>query len=94
MSINSKMVNTSIRFIKQKIKIFKNKKILQIGISYKEDVDDIRFSPSLELALKLKKMGAILEIYDTLFIPKDKMPFTFVGKLNFKRYDYVLFMST
>ena len=35
-------------------------------------------------------MGAILEIYDTLFIPKDKMPFP-VGKLNFKRYDYVLF---
>lgn len=91
MSINSKMVNTSISFIKKKIKTFKNKKILQIGISYKEDVDDIRFSPSAELAFKLKKMGAILEIYDTLFTPNDKMPLNFVDELNFKRYDYVLF---
>ena len=91
MSINSKMVNTSISFIKKKIKVLKNKKILQIGISYKEDVDDVRFSPSAELAFKLKKMGAILEIYDTMFRPKDKTQFNFVGELNFKKYDYVLF---
>ena len=26
-----------------------------------------------------------------MFKPKDKMPFSFVGELNFKRYDYVLF---
>ena len=34
-------------------------------------------------------MGAILEIYDTLFKPKDKMPFSFVDELNFK--DMIMF---
>ena len=36
-------------------------------------------------------MGAILEIYDTLFTSNDKMSLNFVDELNFKRYDYVLF---
>ena len=58
--INSKMVTTSLKYIK-KIISFKNKKILLIGISYKEDVDDIRFSPSVDLAQKLKMLGQRLK---------------------------------
>ena len=90
-SINSKMVNTSIKFIQKKIKIFKYKKILQIGISYKEDVDDTRFSPSVELAKKLKKKGVNLEIYDPLFNKYNLLSFNFVESMNFSKYDYVLF---
>ena len=89
--INSKMVDTSINFMKKKIKVFKKKKILQVGISYKEDVDDIRFSPSVELAKKLKKKGAILEIYDPLFNSYKLLPFDFVNYMNFSNYDYVIF---
>ena len=90
-SINSNMVNTSIKFIEKKISFLKNKKILQVGISYKEDVDDIRHSPSVDLAKKLKKKGVILDIYDPLFEKYNLLKFNFVKKMNFSNYDCVLF---
>ena len=89
-SINSNMVNTSFKFIKDKIKIFKNKKILQVGISYKEDVDDLRFSPAVELAQKLIDKGVILDIYDPFFKKNNNLPYSFVEKMFFK-YDIVIF---
>ena len=84
-SINSNMVNTSFKFIKDKIKIFKNKKILQVGISYKEDVDDLRFSPAVELAQKLIDKGVILDIYDPFFKKNNNLPYSFVEKMNFSK---------
>lgn len=89
--INLNMVNTSVDYIKKKLKTFKNKKILQVGISYKEDVDDTRFSPSLELAKKLLKKGAKLDIYDPYFIKRNISPYSFVKKMNFSKYESVLF---
>ena len=89
-SINSNMVNTSFKFIKDKIKIFKNKKILQVGISYKEDVDDLRFNPAVELAQKLIDKGVILDIYDPFF-KNNNLPYSFVEKMNFSKYDIVIF---
>ena len=62
-----------------------------IGISYKEDVDDIRFSPSVDLARKLKNVGAKVEINDPLFTNNNLLPFNFVKELDFSKYDCVLF---
>ncbi len=89
--INSNMVTTSLKYVKKKIITFKNKKILIVGISYKEDVDDIRFSPSVDLAQKLKNAGAKVEINDPLFTNNDLLPFNFVKRFNFSKYDCVLF---
>ncbi|WP_440907465.1 nucleotide sugar dehydrogenase [Candidatus Pelagibacter sp.] len=89
--INSKMVTTSLKYIKKKIISFKNKKILLIGISYKEDVDDIRFSPSVDLAQKLKNVGAKVEINDPLLTNNNLLPFNFVKEPDFSKYDCVLF---
>ena len=41
MKINKNMIFSSIQFIKKKVKSFKNKKILLLGASYKQDVSDI-----------------------------------------------------
>tara|TARA_B100000029_G_scaffold515600_1_gene623476 strand:- start:1246 stop:2604 length:1359 start_codon:yes stop_codon:yes gene_type:complete len=66
-SINKNMPNTSFIFIKKNIKFsLKNKKILFYGITYKEDIGDIRFSPSIYLAKKLIKQKSDVYFYDPL----------------------------
>ena len=44
--INKNMPRTSIEFLNKKISNLKNKKILILGLAYKKDVADQRFSPS------------------------------------------------
>ncbi len=48
----------------------KNSKILVLGISYKQDVDDLRESPSLEIISKLNEKGAIVKFSDPFFQEK------------------------
>ena len=47
--INKNMPRTSIEFLNKKISNLKNKKILILGLAYKKDVADQRFSPSKTL---------------------------------------------
>ena len=49
-------------------KAVKGSKILLVGMSYKEDIDDTRESPSLELVRLLKEKGADVSYYDP-FVP-------------------------
>ena len=56
--VNNNMPFTSLQFIRDKIKKLKRKKVLILGISYKEGIGDYRNSPSLALYKKLKKLGA------------------------------------
>lgn len=39
-------------------------KILLLGVSYKNDIDDYRESPAIRVLKELKKVGAIVEYYD------------------------------
>ncbi|MCI8269480.1 MAG: nucleotide sugar dehydrogenase [Lachnospiraceae bacterium] len=39
-------------------------KILMLGISYKQDIDDYRESPAIRVYQKLKEFGAVVEYYD------------------------------
>jgi UDP-N-acetyl-D-glucosamine dehydrogenase len=47
----------------------RNSRILILGVAYKEDVDDIRESPALELIARLQARGAEVTYHDP-FIPK------------------------
>ena len=47
--INEAMPNTSINFIKSKIKNIKKRNVLILGAAYKQDVSDIRYSPTVNL---------------------------------------------
>ena len=51
--INRNMIFSSLEFIKNKIKNLKNKKILILGAAYKDNVSDIRESPSITLFKEL-----------------------------------------
>ncbi len=65
--INNQMINNSYDLILEKFgKKIQNKKILIIGISYKNDVGDLRDSPSISLAKKLKKQKCKISFFDPL----------------------------
>ncbi len=91
--INSKMVKTSAEFIESKISL-KNKKILVLGATYKEDVGDFRYSPSIELIKKLRMMTSKVDVYDPYLTNKNNFKFNLVKILQkktfFKKYDCII----
>ena len=90
MKINKEMPNTSIRFLKDRIKL-KNKKILIVGITYKEDVGDLRSSPILILINKLAKFTKKIYYLDPFF-DKDIENAKNINKFNnIKLIDTILF---
>jgi len=81
--INSNMPTTSIDFIKSKVKNFNKKKIIILGLSYKEDVSDIRFSPSLKLIEYFKKNKVKYKVHDPyIYEEKQKELTNTLPKLN------------
>ena len=71
--INSSMPNWILKKIfnalNQENKAINKSKILIIGLAYKENVDDLRESPALEIMDSLLKMGSAVKYFDP-FIPK------------------------
>ncbi len=64
--INKKMPNNTLELIKMNLKNYQNKKILIMGITYREDVGDLRFSPSEDLIKKLLKDNLIIDCFDPM----------------------------
>ena len=88
--INNNMPNTSIEYIKNKFGKLKNKKILVIGFTYKEDVADFRSSPSITFAKKLIQNGAKVSLYDPYsFAYKNELKLNIVDEYKLKEYDIV-----
>jgi len=50
----------------------KNKKIALLGLAFKENTDDVRESPALEIAKKLQRLGAVVKGYDPKAIENAK----------------------
>ena len=67
-SINKKMVSNSIIFLQKKLLNEKNRKILILGLAYKDSISDIRNSPSLELIKVLIKKKYKVYFYDNLVV--------------------------
>ena len=76
---NTLQVNTVMNLIKQNLKNFKGKKISILGLSFKEDTDDIRESVSVKLIDLLLKHGCNVFVHD----PKamDNMQLVFKDKI-------------
>jgi UDP-N-acetyl-D-glucosamine dehydrogenase len=80
--INKKMPSTALKFIESKTRL-NNKKILILGTAYKENIDDERLSPAIDLINKLEKKGSLIKKFDPM-INKYSMP-------KFSKYDIVIF---
>ena len=63
-----------------------------MGLSYKQDVSDLRFSPSIDLINSLQKFKAKLTLHDPITSDFDDDKFKILKKIpNFKNFDSVLF---
>jgi UDP-N-acetyl-D-glucosamine dehydrogenase len=83
LSINRNMPDTSIEFLNKKILNFKSKKILLLGLSYKKDVADQRFSPSKILIDYFLRKKIKFSTQDP-FINN-------LSNFNFKNFDLIIF---
>src|SRR5258708_26781439 len=65
--------------------VLKDKKIGVLGLAFKQNTDDVRLSPAIELCQRLQKEGATLRVHDPKARDKAKALFkdvTYVEDMN------------
>ncbi len=63
--INDSMPEFTYNLVLEQVKYIQNPKITVLGLTYKADIDDIRESPAMEIAAKLRNnSGLRLSVYD------------------------------
>ncbi len=83
--INSDQMNRFVKKIVDTLWVLKDKKIGVLGLAFKQNTDDVRMSPALELCQRLQKEGAVLRVHDPKAMEKAKAVLrdvTFVDDLN------------
>ena len=88
--INKKMPLNSLQFLKKNMPK-KKLNILILGASYKQDIGDIRSSPSIDLYKYLKRGGNSVTIYDPLILQSQKAKFIINNLPNLNNFDVVIF---
>ena len=64
-------VDRTMHILNRHKKAINGAKILQLGVSYKNDIDDYRESPAIRVYKELKKVGAVVDYYDP-WVPEFK----------------------
>lgn len=64
-------VDRAMHILNRHKKAINGAKILQLGVSYKNDIDDYRESPAIRVYKELKKVGAVVDYYDP-WVPEFK----------------------
>lgn len=72
-------VERAIHILNRYKKAINGSKILMLGISYKNDIDDYRESPAIRVLKELRKVGAEVEYYDP-WVPEFKNMYGQEGK--------------
>ena len=62
--INSGQMDRFVKKITDTLWVLKDKKIGVLGLAFKQNTDDVRTSPAIELCLRLQKEGALLRVHD------------------------------
>ena len=63
------------RFVKKitdTLWVLKDKKIGVLGLAFKQNTDDVRMSPAIDLCQRLQKEGATLRVHDPKAMEKAK----------------------
>lgn len=63
-TINSEQMDRFIKKIAETMWVLKDKKIGVLGLAFKQNTDDVRMSPAIELCHRLQKEGAVLRVHD------------------------------
>lgn len=83
--INSEQMERFAKKIEETLWVLKDKKIGVLGLAFKQNTDDVRSSPAIELCQRLLKEGATLRVYDPRAMEKAKalLPnVTYVENMN------------
>ena len=70
--INAGQMERFIKKITDTLWVLKDKKIGVLGLAFKQNTDDVRLSPAIELCQRLQKEGAILRVHDPKAMDKAK----------------------
>jgi len=84
-NINANQMERFIKKITDTLWVLKDKKIGVLGLAFKQNTDDVRSSPAIDLCQRLLKEGATLRVHDPKAMDKTK-PFlpnvTYVDDMN------------
>jgi UDPglucose 6-dehydrogenase len=70
--INAEQMTRFIKKIIETLWVLKDKRIGVLGLAFKQNTDDIRLSPAIELCHRLQKEGAVLRVHDPKAMEKAK----------------------
>jgi UDPglucose 6-dehydrogenase len=83
--INAQQMERFLKKITDTLWVLKDKKIGVLGLAFKQNTDDVRMSPAIELCQHLQKGGAALRVFDPKAMEKAKEVLknvTFVEDMN------------
>jgi len=83
--INADQMSRFVKKIIDTLWVLKDKKIGVLGLAFKQNTDDVRMSPAIELCQRLQKEGAILRVHDPKAMDKARGLLTdveFVADMN------------
>jgi UDPglucose 6-dehydrogenase len=83
--INTEQMNRFLKKIVDTLWVLKDKKIAVLGLAFKQNTDDVRMSPAIELCQRLQKEGAVLRVHDPKAMEKAKAllkDVTYVDDMN------------
>ncbi len=83
--INAEQMNRFVKKITETLWVLKDKKIGVLGLAFKQNTDDVRQSPAIELCQRLQKEGAQLRVHDPKAMEKAKAVLsevTYVDDMN------------
>src|SRR5207253_5508160 len=83
--INAEQMERFVKKIQETLWVLKDKTIGVLGLAFKQNTDDVRMSPAIDLCHRLQKEGAKLRVYDPQAMEKAKAVLkdvTYVGNMN------------
>lgn len=83
--INAEQMERFVKKIIDTLWVLKNKTIGVLGLAFKQNTDDVRMSPAIDLCLRLQKEGATLRVHDPRAMEKAKSilkDVTYVADMN------------
>jgi UDPglucose 6-dehydrogenase len=76
--INTEQMDRFVKKITDTLWVLKDKKIGVLGLAFKQNTDDVRMSPAIDLCQRLQKEGAILRVHDPKAMDKARAVLTSV----------------
>ncbi|HPC59262.1 MAG TPA: UDP-glucose/GDP-mannose dehydrogenase family protein [Verrucomicrobiota bacterium] len=83
--INEEQMSRFVKKIKDTLWVLKDKRIGVLGLAFKQNTDDVRMSPAIELCRRLQAEGALLRVHDPQAMEKARAVLrdvTYVADMN------------